>query len=135
MQTHGNLNQNILTVTAVFLNQMRMNVCKHTTKMASLESFLKVPPGGSEEWMVGDLKGNYLFTILCITPLSPLSLANRHDWRDTRGKWPLARNTDRSWWHRHISLKFFWLQPMAPCTQKNYFSFLNFDNHKIHFYG
>ena len=38
------------------------------------------------------------------------------DWRDTRGKWPLARNLDRSWWHRHTNWKFFWLQPMAPWT-------------------
>ena len=29
------------------------------------------------------------------------------DWRDTRGKWPLARNPDRSWWHRHTNWKFF----------------------------
>ena len=35
----GELNQNILTVTAIFLNQKRMNVCEHTTMMASLESF------------------------------------------------------------------------------------------------
>jgi hypothetical protein len=26
-----------------------------------------------------------------------LIISNRHDWRDTRGKWPLARNPDRSW--------------------------------------
>ena len=29
------------------------------------------------------------------------------NWRDTRGKWPLARNPDRSSWHRHTSLKLF----------------------------
>jgi hypothetical protein len=33
------LNQNISMVTAVFLNQKRMNVCEHMTKMASLQSF------------------------------------------------------------------------------------------------
>ena len=38
------------------------------------------------------------------------------DRRDTWGKWPLARNLDRSWWHRHTSLKFFWPQPIAPWT-------------------
>ena len=41
-KAHANtrkLNRNISTVTAVFLNQKRMNVCEHTTKMASLESF------------------------------------------------------------------------------------------------
>ena len=32
-------------VTDVFLNQKRVNVCEHPTKMASLESFWKVPPG------------------------------------------------------------------------------------------
>ena len=38
------------------------------------------------------------------------------DRRDTRDKWPLARNPDRSWWNTHTSLKLFWLQPMAPWT-------------------
>ena len=33
------LNRNILMVTVVFLNQKRVNVCEHTTKMASLISF------------------------------------------------------------------------------------------------
>jgi hypothetical protein len=40
-QAHINtreLNQNISTGSAVFLNQKRANVCEHTTKMASLES-------------------------------------------------------------------------------------------------
>ena len=35
----------------------------------------------------------------------------RSDWRDTRGKWPFARNPEKSWWHRHTSLKRFWPQP------------------------
>ena len=39
--------------------------------------------------------------------------------RDIRGKWPLARNQDRSCWHRHTSLKLFWPQSVAPWTQKN----------------
>ena len=30
---------NILMVTDVFLNQKRVNVCEHTVKVASLESF------------------------------------------------------------------------------------------------
>ena len=50
------LNQNILTVTAVFLNKKRVNVCEHTTKMASLESFWKVPPGGCERMDGGKFK-------------------------------------------------------------------------------
>ena len=29
------------------------------------------------------------------------------DWLDTRGTWPLARNPDRNWCHRHTSLIFF----------------------------
>ena len=28
---------------------------------------------------------------------------DRRDLRDTRGKGPLARNPERSWWHRHTS--------------------------------
>ena len=31
--------QNILTVTDVFFNQKRVNICEHTEKMASVESF------------------------------------------------------------------------------------------------
>ena len=31
-------------VTAVLLNQKRVNVCEHTTKTVSLESLRKVPP-------------------------------------------------------------------------------------------
>ena len=41
-KAHANtwkLNRNISTVTAVFLNQKRMNVCEHTRKMATLERF------------------------------------------------------------------------------------------------
>ena len=44
-----------------------------------------------------------------------LSLVDRHY---TRGKCPLARNQDRSWWHCHTSIMLFWLQPMAPWTTK-----------------
>ena len=29
----------------------------------------------------------------------------RCDWHGTGGKWPLARNKNRSWWLRHTSLK------------------------------
>ena len=36
-----------------------------------------------------------------------LIISDRRDRRDTLGKWPLARNPDRSWWHRHTSLKLF----------------------------
>ena len=57
---------------------------------------------------------------LCTAPstilLSLISLVNKRVWSDTRGKCPLARNPDRSWWHRHVSLKLFWPQPMAPWT-------------------
>ena len=69
------LNLNILTITEVFLNQNRVNVCEHTTKMASLESLLK---GATrvlrEEWMEGNLKGNYLRLI------PGLCLDNRMNW-------------------------------------------------------
>ena len=56
---------------------------------------------------------------LCAAPrsilFSHLSLAT-----DVTGKWPLARNPDRRWWHCHIRLKLLWLQPMvAPCNKKN----------------
>ena len=45
-----------------------------------------------------------------------VSLADRHDWHITRGKWPLARNPDRSRRDRYTSLKLFWPQSMAPWT-------------------
>ena len=41
-------------------------------------------------------------------------ISDRRDWRDTRGKWPLAGNPDRIWWHRHTSLKLFCPQPITP---------------------
>ena len=45
---------------------------------------------------------------LCTAPsiisLPPLSLCDRCD---PLGKWPLARNPDKSWWHPHTSLKVF----------------------------
>ena len=47
-----------------------------------------------------------------------LIISDRRDWRDTRGKWPLARNPDRSWWHRHTNWTFFWPQPMVPWTTR-----------------
>ena len=37
----------------------------------------------------------------------PLIISDRRDWHNTRGKWPLARNPDRSCWHRHTSVKSF----------------------------
>ena len=57
-----------------------------------------------------------LWTVLGIISLSSLSLAHRLDWRDTQRKWPLARNPDRSRWHRHTILKLLWPQPIAPWT-------------------
>ena len=50
-QAHTNtqkLYRNISTGTVIFINQKRVNVCEHMTKMASLESLRKVPPGGWE---------------------------------------------------------------------------------------
>ena len=55
-------------------------------------------------WMAEQPPGSFFITLI------------NSDWRDTRGKWPLFRNPDRSWWHRHTSLKLFWPQPMAPWT-------------------
>ena len=45
-----------------------------------------------------------------------LIIGDRCGWRDTRGKWPLARNPERSWWHRHTNCKFSCPQSMAPWT-------------------
>ena len=57
---------------------------------------------------------------MCTAPgiilLSPLIISDQCDWCDTRGKWHFARNSDRSCWHCHTSVKLFWPQPMAPWT-------------------
>ena len=37
----------------------------------------------------------------------PLIISDRRDWRDTRGKCPLAKNQDLSGWHRHTNWTFF----------------------------
>ena len=53
-------NRDILMDMAIFLNQKRANVCEHTTKMAPLEFFKVATRGLREEWMEGNLKGDYL---------------------------------------------------------------------------
>ena len=35
---------------------------------------------------------------------------------ETRDKWTLCRDPDRSWCHRHTSAKLFWSQPMTSWT-------------------
>jgi hypothetical protein len=60
MNTHTKQNRNISTGTAIFLDQKRANVCEHTTKIASLEFLKGTTRGLREEWMEGDLKGDYL---------------------------------------------------------------------------
>ena len=58
--------RNISTITDVFLNQKRANLCEHMVEMVSHESFLKSATrglgeeGGEEEGMEGKLNGNYL---------------------------------------------------------------------------
>ena len=58
-------------------------------------------------WSVQSPQDHFMITLI---------ISDRRDWRDTQGKWHLARNPDRSWWHRHINWKFFWPQPMVPWT-------------------
>ena len=53
-------NRNISTDMAVFLNQKRANVCEHTTKTISLEFLKGATRELREEWMEGNLKGDYL---------------------------------------------------------------------------
>ena len=43
-----------------------------------------------------------------------LIISDRRGWRDTWGKWPLARNPDRIWWNRNTRLNLSWPQPLAP---------------------
>ena len=60
--------QNISTDAAIFLNQKRANVCEHTTEIASLEFLKGASRGLQEEWMEGNLKGDYvrLMPVLCL---------------------------------------------------------------------
>ena len=44
-------------ITDVFLNQVRVNVCEYSVKMAPHESFLKVPPGGLRDRKSGGAGG------------------------------------------------------------------------------
>ena len=84
--------------------------------------------------MAGDL-----CTALSIISLSPLSLADRRDWRDTRGKWSLARNPDRSWWHRYSSLQlhgqqeaFYWCDHMSLMIFGRFTSISwDFEEHRV----
>ena len=46
-----------------------------------------------------------------IISLSPLSLSDRRDWRDTLFKWSLARNLSKSLWHHHINFNRFCRSP------------------------
>ena len=57
-----------------------------------------------------------LWTAPGIISFITLIISDRLDWHDTLGKRPLARNSDRTWWYPHSSLKHFWLQPLAPWT-------------------
>ena len=47
-----------------------------------------------------------------------LIISDRCYWRNTRGKWSLAINPDRSWWHRQTSLKLFGLSTWFPGQQR-----------------
>ena len=46
--------------------------------------------------------------------LTSFSLA--YNRRETRDKRPLDRESDRSRYHLHTSVKLFWSRPMIPCT-------------------
>ena len=52
--------RNILMDTAVLLNQKRANVCEYKTKTALLEFLKGATRGLREEWLEGNLKGDYL---------------------------------------------------------------------------
>ena len=52
-----------------------------------------------------------------IISLSPKSLSDRLDWRETWCKWPLARNPDRRWKHRHTSIRLFGRGPWLYVSQ------------------
>jgi hypothetical protein len=52
----------------------RANVCEHTTRMASLEFLKSATRGLREEWMEGNLKGDYLKL------MSGLCLEDKMNW-------------------------------------------------------
>ena len=43
-----------------------------------------------------------------------------HNWLETRDKRPLGRAPDRSWCHRHTSVKLSWSQPMDPGIERQH---------------
>ena len=69
-------------------------------------SFHRRSPNWSFPGLSSAVPGD-LCTVSGIISLSPISLSDRLEWRDTQGKWPLARNPDRSWWHRRTCIKLF----------------------------
>ena len=40
--------------------------------------------------------------------------------RETRDKWLLGRDPDKSWCHRHTSVKFSWSKPMDPWSERQH---------------
>ena len=65
--------------------------------------------------------GNWQFTYKIYCPVSIIIYkgglkSSRPSLHETRDKWPLGRESDRSWFHRHTTsmIKLLWLQPMAP---------------------
>ena len=52
-----------MTVTDIFLNQKRVNVCENMAKMGSLEGFLKVSPRGCERGSNGEKFKRKLFEV------------------------------------------------------------------------
>ena len=71
------LNWNILTITDIFLDQKRTNVCEHTIKMAPCERFAKVPP----EWVWDRKGGGMERKIECKSSIlitSPTAILNPH---------------------------------------------------------
>ena len=64
---------------------------------------------GNKELPITDITaGPEIYIVIDNSPhdhlITTLIISGR---RDTRGKWPLARNPDSTWWHRHTSLKLF----------------------------
>ena len=71
--THTETKSKYFEDTAILLNQKRTNVCEHTTRIASLEFLKSATRGLQEEWMKGNLIGDYLRLMPGLCPSIPLA--------------------------------------------------------------
>ena len=72
-------------------------------------------------WSESILAPGSVFISLIQEQSKSFSLAkNQHETQNKQTLWPLGRDLDRSWCHRHTSVKHSRLQPMDPWTEQQH---------------